>query len=362
MGRTHPLASRFAIGCATAVLYAILAVLVSQYAERLLKPKGATSEHRAAVRACVAQPSEERLDDVGGLEAAKAQLRRHVLLPLRNPGVFFSGVRALRPPKGVLLHGPPGTGKTMLARALAAESGASLIALTAATLENKWWGESAKIVQTAFALARTELQPCILFFDEIDGLGRARSEMDASHVYGLKTELLRNLDGAETANDAAMVTLACTNCVAALDPALRRRLPCVIEVSLPDEAARLDILRKLTREEAEEKAGDAADGTDERTARSDPRAARVARRKKKAERDERESTLVRVAALARGFTGSDLAALYAEASSLRLAEADLASMLEAPDADVTSAALLRRVGPLSFRHWQTALQGTARAV
>ena len=203
----------------------------------------------------------------------------------------------------------------MLARALAAEARVPLLALTAAVLENKWWGESAKLLQAAFQLAKTELQPCIVFFDEVDGLGgRARSEHDQACVYSFKTELLRNLDALD--GEAVMV-LACTNCVHALDPALRRRLPTVVHVGKPDAAARRDILKRVLEDGQKESEGDAT---------------------------VREA----VAEACHECTGADLAALAADASAQRLdALADI-------DDEDDGAGLLRRLGPLTWTHWRAA--------
>lgn len=190
------------------------------------------------------------LEDIGGYEDVKTDLRRCVVLPMRNPHIFFDrGAPSLRPPAGILLTGPPGTGKTLLARACAKESGANFLPLHSAALESKWWGESPKLLQMAFQMARTTLAPCIIFFDEIDGLGRKRSEQDQSCVYSFKCELLRNMDGLGKVDSSPVAVLACTNCPSSLDPALRRRFTRTISVSVPTEPERRAILAVLARDE-----------------------------------------------------------------------------------------------------------------
>ena len=301
------------------LVYLVVAALITAYVAKLVQDEGGLgggTDVDGTIRACITRPSGETLEDVGGLAEAKAELRSAVLLPLRYPDAFYRGPRALRPPRGVLLHGPPGTGKTLLARALASESGVPFLALTASALESKWYGDSSKLVQGAFRLARRELAPCIVFFDELDGLGRARSEADQSCVYALKTELLRNLDGADDERDAPVVVLACTNCPRALDPALRRRFPRQVRVDKPDELGRLDILRVLTRDEP-------ADA----------------------------GVLATVAKETPGRTGSDLAAIFADASAARFDPAGLEAALAA---GMDGEQLLAHAGPLSLAHWRRA--------
>lgn len=182
----------------------------------------------------------ERLDQVGGLSTIKEEIRTQVLLPLKFPKVFFGDVPVLRPPKGLLLHGPPGTGKTMLAKAIAAEANVPFISLSLATLENKYFGESSKLLSATFSLAK-KIQPCIVFFDEIDGMIRTRSEGDQSCVYGFKTEFLTHMDGMHTHSTDAIIVIGCTNCAKNLDPAIRRRLPKHICVDLPTQSELEDI-------------------------------------------------------------------------------------------------------------------------
>ena len=183
----------------------------------------------------------DRMDDIGGLTNIKADIRTQVLLPLKHPEVFFSSAHSIRPPRGILLHGPPGTGKTMLARAIAGEACVPFFALTLGTLESKWYGDSSKLLAATFGLAQ-KLQPCVLFFDEIDGMIRKRSELDQNHVYAFKTEFLMHMDGITKRIDEAVIVIGCTNCATSLDPAVKRRFPQQYKIELPTRAELSDIL------------------------------------------------------------------------------------------------------------------------
>jgi ATPase family AAA domain-containing protein 1 len=127
--------------------------------------------------------------DIGGLEDIISSLQESVIIPLLYPALFRSSSALLAAPKGVLLYGPPGCGKTMLAKALAKESGATFINIAASVLTNKWFGESNKLVAGLFSLAR-KTQPSIIFIDEIDSFLRERSKGDHEVTAMMKAEFM----------------------------------------------------------------------------------------------------------------------------------------------------------------------------
>ncbi len=173
------------------------------------------------------------LNEIAGLKTAKQTLREAIVLPLMRPDLF-SGAR--RPWKGILLFGPPGCGKTLLAKATAAEVEATFFNVSAASIISKWLGESEKLVQTLFKLAK-EKQPSIIFIDEVDALAGARGgEHDA--MRRVKTELLTSMDGLSSSESDRIVTVGATNIPESIDGAFRRRFERRIYVPLPDEEAR----------------------------------------------------------------------------------------------------------------------------
>ena len=182
------------------------------------------------------------LNEIAGLENAKQTLREAIVLPLMRPDLF-SGAR--RPWKGIMLFGPPGCGKTLLAKATAAEVEATFFNVSASSIISKWLGESEKLVKTLFELAR-EKQPSIIFVDEVDALAGARGgEHDA--MRRVKTELLTSMDGLSSSETDRIVTVGATNIPESIDGAFRRRFERRIYIPLPDFAARAAIFSLNTK-------------------------------------------------------------------------------------------------------------------
>ncbi|KAL7785955.1 P-loop containing nucleoside triphosphate hydrolase protein [Trichoderma ceciliae] len=187
-------------------------------------------------------------DDIGGLDMIIEELKESVIYPLTMPHLYQHAASLLSAPSGVLLYGPPGCGKTMLAKTLAKESGASFINLHISTLTEKWYGDSNKIVRAVFSLAR-KMQPAIVFIDEIDAvLGTRRSgEHEASGM--VKAEFMTLWDGLTSSNSsgipAQIVVLGATNRIHDIDEAILRRMPKKFPITLPGLEQRRRILQLI---------------------------------------------------------------------------------------------------------------------
>ncbi|KAG6834734.1 hypothetical protein H0H93_007766, partial [Arthromyces matolae] len=186
-----------------------------------------------------------RFSDIGGLEPIISSLRESIIYPLLYPNLF-SASSLLGAPKGVLLFGPPGCGKTMIAKALAKESGATFINIAASVLTNKWYGESNKLVAGLFSLAR-KTQPSIIFIDEIDSFLRERTKGDHEVTGMMKAEFMTLWDGLLSASDRILV-LGATNRPNDIDSAILRRMPKRFAIQLPDFEQRLKILNLMLKD------------------------------------------------------------------------------------------------------------------
>ncbi|KAK4050196.1 mitochondrial dynamin GTPase Msp1 [Microbotryomycetes sp. JL221] len=184
---------------------------------------------------------------IGGLDPIINQLREAVIFPLCYPQVFESAAGLFGAPKGVLLYGPPGCGKTMLAKSLAKESGATFINVKVSSLTDKWFGESNKLVAGLFSLAR-KLQPSIIFIDEIDSFMRERSRSDHEVTNMMKAEFMTLWDGLSTNNDTRILVLGATNRPNDIDAAILRRMPKRFSIKLPDATQRRNILNIMLKD------------------------------------------------------------------------------------------------------------------
>ncbi|XP_022995379.1 uncharacterized protein LOC111490945 isoform X2 [Cucurbita maxima] len=189
--------------------------------------------------------------DIGSLDEIKESLQELVMLPLRRPDLFKGGL--LKPCRGILLFGPPGTGKTMLAKAIANEAGASFINVSMSTITSKWFGEDEKNVRALFTLA-AKVSPTIIFVDEVDSmLGQRTRVGEHEAMRKIKNEFMSHWDGLLTRNDERILVLAATNRPFDLDEAIIRRFERRIMVGLPSVESREMILRTLlSKEKAED--------------------------------------------------------------------------------------------------------------
>lgn len=197
----------------------------------------------------VKREDEDRLDevgydDVGGVRKQMAQIRELVELPLRHPQLFKS--IGVKPPKGILLYGPPGSGKTLIARAVANETGAFFFCINGPEIMSKLAGESESNLRKAFEEAEKNA-PSIIFIDEIDSIAPKREKTHGEVERRIVSQLLTLMDGLKSR--AHVIVIGATNRPNSIDPALRRfgRFDREIDIGVPDEVGRLEVLRIHTK-------------------------------------------------------------------------------------------------------------------
>jgi transitional endoplasmic reticulum ATPase len=180
--------------------------------------------------------------NVGGLEEVKKSLQENIIVALKEPQKFYN--MGIKPPRGILLYGPPGCGKTLLARAVATESGSNMILVRGPEILSKWVGESEKAIREIFRKAKTSA-PCIIIFDEMDSLARIKSGEEAGIGQTILSQLLTEM---EDSGPSRVIVIGITNRPDLLDSSLLRpgRLEPVLYVQQPDEKGRLEIIKILT--------------------------------------------------------------------------------------------------------------------
>jgi len=193
----------------------------------------------AGMREVYIEKPDIKWDQIGGLENVKLELQEAVEWPMKYP-LFYSKL-GYRTPRGILLHGPSGTGKTLLAKAVATESEANFISIKGPELLSKWIGESERGIREVFRRAR-QASPCVIFFDEIDSIAPTRGMGETAVTEKVVSQLLTELDGIETLH--GVVVIAATNRADMIDRALLRpgRFDKMVLVPIPDKAGRLKIL------------------------------------------------------------------------------------------------------------------------
>jgi transitional endoplasmic reticulum ATPase len=197
----------------------------------------------------IVREDEEKLDDVGyddvgGVRKQMAQIRELVELPLRHPNLFKT--IGVKPPKGILLYGPPGSGKTLIARAVANETGAFFFLINGPEIMSKMAGDSESNLRKAFEEAEKN-SPAIIFIDEIDSIAPKREKTNGEVERRIVSQLLTLMDGLKSR--AHIIVMGATNRPNSIDPALRRfgRFDREIDIGVPDEVGRLEVLRIHTK-------------------------------------------------------------------------------------------------------------------
>lgn len=218
-------------------------------AEQLMKRIGVEgvklTEYEMNIASHLVDPQTMKVSwrDIAGLDEVINELQDTVILPFQKRHLL-AGSKLFQPPKGVLLFGPPGCGKTMIAKATAKASGCKFINLQASTLTDMWYGESQKLTAAVFSLA-VKIQPCIIFIDEIESFLRNRSSLDHEATAMMKAQFMSLWDGLDTSSTTQVMVMGATNRPQDVDPAILRRMPTTFHVGLPNTRQRQDILRLI---------------------------------------------------------------------------------------------------------------------
>ncbi|KAF7637223.1 AAA domain-containing protein [Meloidogyne graminicola] len=214
-----------------------------------LEPKESLNEHELRLATQIVLPeSGVDMEVIGGCSEILAQIEDNVILPLliqasniTIPSAYYD------PPKGILLHGPPGCGKTLIARAIAKKAKANFLNFDISMLNDMWYGETSKLTKALFTLCK-KIQPCIVFIDEIDSVLRSRSSHDHEATAVMKTQFMTLWDGFAQ-SDNSVIIIGATNRPEDLDSAVLRRLPFKINVPKPDLVKREEIIKILLKNE-----------------------------------------------------------------------------------------------------------------
>lgn len=226
------------------------------------------SDYELTIASQLVSPDEITIswNDIAGLDDIIDELKATIILPMKVPDLYnYSKLH--EPPKGVLLYGPPGVGKTMIAKATAKEAGARLVIgfvfavpmlnvclffrfinLDISALTDKWYGESQKLAAAVFTLA-IKIQPCIIFIDEIDTFLRKRETHDHEATSMMKAQFMILWDGLISTKNCSVVVMGATNRPNDVDAAIRRRMPATFYIAMPSAEKRLKILQLIMQNE-----------------------------------------------------------------------------------------------------------------
>jgi SpoVK/Ycf46/Vps4 family AAA+-type ATPase len=218
--------------------------------ERLGVKDVALNEYEVMIASHLVDPNHLKVswDDVAGLDDVIEQLKKTVIFPVLAQQKVTRMSRLIQPPKGVLLYGPPGCGKTLIAKAMAKEAKCWFINLDVSVLTDKWYGESQKLTAAVFSLAE-KLQPCIIFIDEIDSLLRLRATQDHEVTAMMKAQFMSLWDGLITDPRKTVIVMGATNRPKDMDTAILRRMAAKFHIPSPDLIQRKHILDITLRNE-----------------------------------------------------------------------------------------------------------------